>query len=116
MSLPPAISIHNLVKRYAPSGKAAGKLALVKAKQAFFSALEMLPLALVSTTKCVCTEAPLAVPVQAMSLPFNGHTRKLASAAWLMQPLTTRAAGADRLGAAAKTGANRLSRACAWLC
>ena len=28
MSLPPAISIHNLVKRYAPSGKAAGKLAL----------------------------------------------------------------------------------------
>jgi len=28
MSLPPAISIRNLVKRYAPSGKAAGKLAL----------------------------------------------------------------------------------------
>ena len=28
MSLPPAISIQNLVKRYAPSGKSVGKLAL----------------------------------------------------------------------------------------
>ena len=73
-----------------------GKLALVRARQAFFSALEILPFRLVSSTKYVNTEGALAVPVQATDLLFKGHTRKLAPGASVMQPLTTSAAGAAK--------------------
>jgi hypothetical protein len=77
---------------------------------ACLSALEMAPLLLVSTTKCVCTTGALAVPLQSSPLLTKGQTRNEAPAASLMHPFITNAAGAAKPGAGGKAGMNTLSR------